>query len=329
MHGGKAWVVLSLALWSGLVALPAAAQPAVAAGGVTEAASQQAPARRALRARPAGDRPYVYRGTASGDNLWDIAGAVVGPTGGSEAIDRNQVMVAIFRANPEAFPEGNLHRIQKGLDLTVPSRAQIREEDRSQAAALVAQHRRAYADRRTAPAPLYALPGRVSKVPATAGTAASSSSALAGSGAAVSGPGEPAAGLPGASGQSGPSWALAAGLLVLAGVVAVALRALSRRPATFETPDLDPLPDDSSPGADADAEDQRDRQRAEAAVASLYQEDLSWPEPSVPQESEPVPLPPGDPAGAAALSDALADAYEELERSKDAQDWRLKGSGAA
>lgn len=319
MRTARTCVVSMLVLGVALAALlPAHAQPlpADAASVATEAASRAAPLRRPPRAKPAGEQPYLYKGTASGDNLWAIAGAVVGPAGLSPAIDRNEVMVAIFRANPEAFPEGNMHRIQRGLDLTVPSRADIAREDRAQAATLVAQHRRAYADRRLTAEPLYPLDGAAS---AAAAAKAAASSALSASAAASSAE-APQEGL--------PTWLLALGFIVAAGLAAVGLRAVSRRPVLFD-PLVEPLPADGpAEELDAGAEAARDQQRADAAAASLYQEELSPPEPAVTDTPEPAPLPADDPARVAALGQALADAYAEIDRPQEAQAWRAKGAPA-
>lgn len=311
MRGGPLLVTVALlaggfatdAAWSQAAPVDASAREAA------ESASRPATARRSVRARPAGAQAYVFKGTMSGDNLWDIAGAVVGRAGLPEPIGRNQVMVAILRANPQAFPEGNLHRIQRGLDLTVPTRAEIRREDPALAAALVAQHRKAYADARLKPQPLYALSGDGAASAALAASAAASApvqaAALAASPVSLS--------------PTVPAWVLLAGLIGAAGVGAMTLRAWSRRPGGLESLALEPLPDDpDDPIAMAEidpaTEVERDRQRAEAAAARLYQEDLALSDGAVDQDNEPAPLPADDPAQAEALVRALADAYEELER---------------
>lgn len=314
MRARSAWIISLWMAGLGIVAAPSLAQsptelqlPASAAA-VEAPVKASAPVRRPSRARPAGAQAYVYKGTSSGDNLWDLAGAVVGPAGQAEPIDRNQVMVAIFRANPEAFPEGNMHRIQRGLDLTIPSRADIRREDRAQAVVLVAQHRRAYADRRLTPQPLYALGGAEAASAAQRAAAASAASAAA------------LASAPEASAGTGPAgWVWAAGFVALAGLAAVVLRLMARGPVLFD-PELDDAPpQDVQPDLDAVAEAERDRLRADAAAANLYQEDLSLPPVAPAETPEPAPLPANDPAQADALSNALSDAYRELERPPQGQ----------
>jgi len=254
------------------------AQPASAAGEVAASADRSPLARRAGRARPAGEAAYVYRATSQGDNLWDIAGAVVGNNAG---IDRNQVMVAIFRANPQAFPEGNLHRIQKGLDLNVPSLAQIRAETRSSAVALVAQHRKAYADRRVAPQRLYAL-----------GAAAPSASApqtgrgevpAAASGAEVGrSAGTASVDEPGSRG-AWPGW-LKVGLSVLGlGLLASLLSLWWRKPMPLD--ELMSLEGPAEPLVSPAAEPQH----ADDVVATLYSEALEQPlDVDLPGDDEPV-----------------------------------------
>lgn len=307
---------------------PAPVAPSIAA----EAASRAAPGRRsASRARPAGAQAYVYRATSSGDNLWDIAGAVVGSGGGMNAIDRNQVMVAIFRANPQAFPEGNLHRIQRGLDLTIPSQADIRREDRSQAATLVAQHRSAYADRRLKPVALYAQTGGPAGVAAASpagGTAATTSAAPEGVAPAAEPPPEAAA----AGTGSAAGWWLAGVVGLLALGVAV-MRLWWRRPLALDALELEPSLE-GAPAAeavDSQAAAAEDERRADAVAASLYTEDLEAPA-STPavgdDEPESIALSATDPAVAAHLAKSLAEAYDELDRPQAAKTWRARGDEA-
>lgn len=320
-------------LLGGAAALPLWAQPEpapVASSIAAEPASRAGASRRGMsRAKPAGAQAYVYRATSSGDNLWDIAGAVVGSGGGANAIDRNQVMVAIFRANPQAFPEGNLHRIQRGLDLTIPSLADIRREERSRAAALVAQHRSAYADRRLKPVALYALSrGSVPAEASPAGSASAGSGSTVGAASASAAAELPEA--PAAVGSSRAGWWLAGAAALLALGVAV-LRLWWRRPLALDPLELDAhaSPDPAVDEAAAAAEDER---RAQAVAASLYAEDLepsSAPavaalagEDDVP---EPIALSATDPAVAANLAKSLAEAYEELDRPQAAKTWRARG----
>lgn len=322
--------LLLLGLLCSAATLPALAQPEpapVAPSVATAQASRAAAPRRASRARPAGERAYVYQGTSHGDNLWDIAGAVAG----ANAVDRNQVMVAIFRANPQAFPEGNLHRIQLGLDLTIPSLADIRREDRSRAAALVAQHRSAYADRRLKPMAMYALAAGKADAVAAAGPASGPAVLAAsaeGGAASISTPDGPADSRGGITG-----WVVA-GVMALLAALGWLLRAWWRRPMALDFLELPAQPEGAPlAGVEPDAADAaaQDEQRAEAVAASLYTEDLASPAvPPLPGEAaQPVALSDADPAAAAHLAKSLAEAFEELDRPQAAKTWRARGDEAA
>lgn len=296
------------------------------------------------RARQAGDRAYVYRDTSRGDNLWDIAGAVVGRAGrGADAIDRNQVMVAIFRANPQAFPEGNLHAIQRGLDLTIPSLADIRREQRGRAVALIEQHRRAYLDRRLRPQALYAVAG---------GRVGSEQAALRGAPASVDAPSASPAGpvLAGAGDggplaegdrnaeagvNGGPSRGLLWGGLAVLLLGGWLLRAWWRKPLRLDPLELyTPPAGNVEPTLEAVAGGAvgKDEQHADAVAASLYAEPLESPDLAAaapPATETPAqPLPPSDPAQIAQLAKGLADAFDELDRPQAARTWRARGDAA-
>lgn len=325
-----------LCLLGGAVALPVWAQseaapvaPNIAADPASRAV---APRRSAGRAKPAGPQAYVYPATSSGDNLWDIAGAVVAGSQGAMKLDRNQAMVAIFRANPQAFPEGNLHRIQRGLDLTIPSQADIRREDRARAAALVAQHRSAYADRRLRPVALYALSGGPSAAE-VASQAASGSAATRGGAASLDGE---AGVVPASAGGDGLSGGWLAALVAVLGLGVLGARAWWRRPMALDPLELDaPLPEAATPDPVLDevAAAAEDARRAEAVAASLYREDLEAPVaaselPALAlgdEVPEPMALSATDPAVAAHLARSLAEAYEELGRMQDAEVWHARG----
>ncbi len=55
------------------------------------------------------------------DTLWKIAGQLVAE---SPAVSRNQMMLAIYQANPEAF-SGNINRLKAGMILRVPSAREV------------------------------------------------------------------------------------------------------------------------------------------------------------------------------------------------------------
>lgn len=97
----------------------------------------------------------VARKTVTADNLWDIAGKIAH----SADVTRQQVMVAVFRRNPDAFIKGNIHRLRSGVPLIIPSRAELQAEDAARSVALVEEHLKAMKSG-AAPAPL-PPPGRV------------------------------------------------------------------------------------------------------------------------------------------------------------------------
>ncbi|MBP8270235.1 MAG: hypothetical protein KAX42_00030 [Sphaerotilus sp.] len=87
----------------------------------------------------AGAAAPVQRTTVEQDNLWDIAGQQAPAVGAT----RQQYMVAVLRRNPDAFVKGNIHRLRKGVPLTLPGRDEVLAEDRTGSVALVADHLKA------------------------------------------------------------------------------------------------------------------------------------------------------------------------------------------
>lgn len=81
----------------------------------------------------------AQRTTVEQDNLWDIAGQQAPALGAT----RQQYMVAVLRRNPDAFVKGNIHRLRKGVPLTLPGRDEVLAEDRAGSVALVADHLKA------------------------------------------------------------------------------------------------------------------------------------------------------------------------------------------
>lgn len=76
--------------------------------------------------------------SVAGDTLWDLSAKLAARYPGQS---RAQVMVALLRANPQAFVQGNLHRLRVGVPLTLPSPAQVQAEPAAAALALVESHR--------------------------------------------------------------------------------------------------------------------------------------------------------------------------------------------
>ena len=84
----------------------------------------------------------AQRLTVQRDTLWNIAATLVP---GREP-SRPQVMVAILRANPDAFVLGNMHRLRRGVSLVIPSLEAMQAEPVFKAAALVDAHLAAAAE---------------------------------------------------------------------------------------------------------------------------------------------------------------------------------------
>lgn len=104
-----------------------------------------------------------------GQTLSQLAGAVAREQG----INRNQAMIALLRANPDAFIRGNVNLLKQGAVLRRPTGAAAPPIDASEAAAIVREHAAQWRQARTAiPQPassgVAASPG-----PATAPAAAS------------------------------------------------------------------------------------------------------------------------------------------------------------
>lgn len=88
---------------------------------------------------------YDVRG---GDTLSEIAARV----GGSATLD--QTMIALLRANPDAFIGGNINRLKAGAVLRMPGESAMTELDAQQASAIVhSQAQEWRASRRAAPQP--------------------------------------------------------------------------------------------------------------------------------------------------------------------------------
>ncbi len=81
-------------------------------------------------ARPA--RPGVYGPVQRGQTLWGIASNL------HSTASINQMMIAIYRANPRAF-SGNIDRLKAGATLHIPSHAEVERISRTAANAEVAR----------------------------------------------------------------------------------------------------------------------------------------------------------------------------------------------
>jgi pilus assembly protein FimV len=132
------------------VAVPSRAQPsqtrALPGGDVRPAPAEDlatppamATPRAAAPARPAAGGPGLVPGesygpVSEGDSLWKIASRAM-PTDGS--VNINQMMVALQRANPDAFIGGNINRLRTGAVLRIPSRDELSSISAGEAAQVV------------------------------------------------------------------------------------------------------------------------------------------------------------------------------------------------
>ena len=117
-----------------VVAKPRPAQPAPAPPSAPEPAPAPAPT------------PGQYGPVAPGQTLWSIANAVRPDAG----ISVNQMMVALLRANPEAFAQENVNRLKQGSVLRVPGQDEATRLSATQAAELVNQQASAWRTPRAA-----------------------------------------------------------------------------------------------------------------------------------------------------------------------------------
>src|SRR5690606_8149416 len=79
--------------------------------------SVAAPASPAPAAAPSRAAAGEYGPVAPGETLWDIARA----NRDDGAVSLNRMMLALLRANPDAFADGNINALKRGAILRMPS----------------------------------------------------------------------------------------------------------------------------------------------------------------------------------------------------------------
>lgn len=129
-------------------AVPATTPPAAAA---------PAPAPAARTASAAAPRAPVPGTTSAagdiavrqGQTLSQIAQTLAG----SQQVSRERAMIALLRANPEAFIRGNINLLKQGAVLRVPDAASLAAIDGGEAAAMVREHAAQWRQSRTIPQP--------------------------------------------------------------------------------------------------------------------------------------------------------------------------------
>ncbi|MHC1653987.1 FimV/HubP family polar landmark protein [Stenotrophomonas maltophilia] len=146
---------------SNAIAREAAPAPAPAAmPAPAPARPRTAPA--AVAAAPAEGSITVQRG----QTLSQIAGRVAA----GNQVSRDRAMIALLRANPEAFIRGNVNLLKQGAVLRLPGNDALAAVDASEAAALVREHAAQWRQARTVPQPAGAV-APVAKAAATADSA--------------------------------------------------------------------------------------------------------------------------------------------------------------
>ena len=125
-------------------AAPLSPQPAPETAPVPAATPSPAPAtpapQAAAPAKPAGANTYEVK---RGDTLGAIARQNLKP-----GVTLNQMLIAIFRANEDAFIKGNVNLVRTGKILTIPDIDSLGTIDREEANRLVKEHREQFTEYR-------------------------------------------------------------------------------------------------------------------------------------------------------------------------------------
>lgn len=151
-------IIRQAAELSGDPASPATAAPATVPDGRPAERPVAAPA----AAQAGADGTVTVQ---AGQTLSHIAQAL---TRGS-AVGRDRAMVALLRANPEAFIRGNVNLLRQGAVLRVPDAAQWQAVDEAEARAMVREHTAQWRQARTVPQP--AMEAQPAATPPPAATA--------------------------------------------------------------------------------------------------------------------------------------------------------------
>lgn len=88
--------------------------------------------------------PGSFGPVAEGQTLWNIANQNKPDSG----VSMNQMMLAIQRANPEAFIDGNINQLKRGAVLRIPDRNEVTTLGEAEAQALVREQATAWQTRR-------------------------------------------------------------------------------------------------------------------------------------------------------------------------------------
>lgn len=114
---------------------PAAEEPATSAPEpAAEASAPPAPS------APVAERaPGEYGPVAEGETLWEIANNTR-----AEGVSVNQMMLALLRANPDAFFKDNVNALKRGAILRIPERADAQTLSNAEAAASITAQAQAW-----------------------------------------------------------------------------------------------------------------------------------------------------------------------------------------
>lgn len=155
---------------------PAAAATVPAPAPATAAAALAAPRPRAAAPAPAPAAPALAAdGSVTvqrGQTLSQIAGSLAR----GNQISRDRAMIALLRANPEAFIRGNVNLLKQGAVLRMPGDTALAAVDAAEAAALVREHAAQWRQARTVPQPAGA-PMPMAKADGTASSPAAATGA--------------------------------------------------------------------------------------------------------------------------------------------------------
>ncbi|MBL4830862.1 MAG: hypothetical protein JKY55_13385, partial [Aliivibrio sp.] len=80
--------------------------------------------------------PITYGPTSSADTLWSIATKLRPST----ATTIQQTVLAIYRLNPQAFEDNNIHSLHSNSVLRIPSLTQVRNESQASAVRILREH---------------------------------------------------------------------------------------------------------------------------------------------------------------------------------------------
>ena len=124
---------------------PQEAATTAAAPAAVQPAPEKPAAEKPATEKPAAEKPAAPGGyeVKRGETLGEIARANLRP-----GVDLNQMMIAIYRANPDAFLRENINLVRAGSILSIPSAEDLSGVEAAEATRLVQSHRAEWDDYR-------------------------------------------------------------------------------------------------------------------------------------------------------------------------------------